>query len=64
VTIGGETPAEIAVSIVGGLIAHHKGVRGVETDVESNRPVRADGQASSLEDPDVEEAKSRVQQIG
>ena len=25
--IGGETPAEIAVSIVGGIIAHHKGVR-------------------------------------
>lgn len=57
VTIGGETPAEIAVSIVGGIIAHHKGVRVQET-------LRADGQASSsVEDSDVEEAKSRVQQI-
>ena len=41
--IGGETPAEIAVSIMGGIIAHHKGVR-VRTE-----------RSSSLEASDVEE---------
>ncbi len=32
IPIGGETPAEIAVSIVGGIIAHHKGVSDKLTD--------------------------------
>jgi xanthine dehydrogenase accessory factor len=32
VAIGAETPAEIAVSIVGGLIAHHKGISQDKSD--------------------------------
>jgi xanthine dehydrogenase accessory factor len=62
IIIGGETPAEIAVSIAGGIIAHHKGIKASE---EAGVTVQVDGQASSSpEDSDVEEAKSRVQQIG
>lgn len=46
VGIGAETPAEIAVSILGGIIAHHKGVT-TSSDIERIRssPVEAsDGQ--------------------
>ena len=46
--IGAETPAEIAVSIMGGIIAHHKGVSATHTE----RP-------SSLEASDGEEAEDR-----
>jgi xanthine dehydrogenase accessory factor len=49
VNIGGETPAEIAVSILGGIIAQHKGVRANKT---TERP-------SSLEASDGEEAENR-----
>ena len=59
IIIGGETPAEIAVSIAGGIIAHHKGVRAQDQDTVGQGHV-----ASSLEDRDVEEAKSRVKQVG
>jgi xanthine dehydrogenase accessory factor len=56
--IGAETPAEIAVSIMGGIIAHHKGVSATQTE----RP-------SSLEASDGEEAENRegnrqVQSVG
>jgi xanthine dehydrogenase accessory factor len=63
IIIGGETPAEIAVSIAGGIIAHHKGIKASEAAGATVQQV--DGQASSSpEDSDVEEAKSRVQQVG
>jgi xanthine dehydrogenase accessory factor len=48
VTIGAETPAEIAVSIMGGIIAHHKGVSAKHTE-----------HPSSLEASDGEEAENR-----
>jgi xanthine dehydrogenase accessory factor len=46
VGIGAETPAEIAVSILGGIIAHHKGV-SQSSDIERKRsspPEASDGQ--------------------
>ena len=49
-TIGAETPAEIAVSILGGIIAHHKGVTAL--DIRRER-------SSSLEASDGEEAEDR-----
>ena len=60
VPIGGETPAEIAVSIMGGIIAHHKGVQRdmSRAELDSERPsspeVKVDGND--------EEAERRIRQ--
>jgi xanthine dehydrogenase accessory factor len=51
VGIGAETPAEIAVSILGGIIAHHKGV----SDSQNQRPSpleASDGEKAEPRDPD------------
>jgi xanthine dehydrogenase accessory factor len=41
--IGAETPAEIAVSIMGGIIAHHKGVSATQSE-RSTSPEASDGE--------------------
>jgi xanthine dehydrogenase accessory factor len=48
--IGAETPAEIAVSIMGGIIAHHKGVSATQSE-----------RSPSPEASDVEKAENREQ---
>jgi xanthine dehydrogenase accessory factor len=48
--IGAETPAEIAVSIMGGIIAHHKGVGATQSE-----------RSTSPEASDVEKAENREQ---
>jgi xanthine dehydrogenase accessory factor len=48
--IGAETPAEIAVSIMGGIIAHHKGVSATQSE-----------RSTSPEASDVEKAENREQ---
>jgi xanthine dehydrogenase accessory factor len=48
VPIGGETPAEIAVSILGGIIAHHKGQR-VPTTVSTSPSEASHGEETALE---------------
>jgi xanthine dehydrogenase accessory factor len=54
VTIGAETPAEIAVSIMGGIIAHHKGV-SARSSLEAS-----DGE----EDAEARKGDRQIQSVG
>ena len=60
--IGGETPAEIAISIVGGIIAHHKGVANrqgrPEVDLERDRP-----SSPEVRDGEAAQDKAAIRQI-
>jgi xanthine dehydrogenase accessory factor len=47
VAIGAETPAEIAVSILGGIIRHHKGV-AVEVETETEKEKARDGEQNRI----------------
>jgi xanthine/CO dehydrogenase XdhC/CoxF family maturation factor len=55
--IGAESPAEIAVSILGGIIAHHKGVSALSSDSDIERR-----RSSALEASDDQQVQVQAQQ--